>query len=209
MLASQSWLVQYSQLSQAPAPVSHVQERTPTFSQVLELILSSFFCPSSPQAVHPWICYQPCTHKILTFPTLVSSVAVSPIQAPAQSASNFCCLPLEFPFSLCRQGQLSKIHAWLLSFPASTTPSGFTLQSELNPKLTSVAWSGRPICRCPLLHTPPLLPVFYHTGPFVPWTGTCWGLWTPCWLTRTASSFSLLRLSTQMSPLMEALSNHP
>ena len=77
-------------------------------AKVLELILGSFL-PSSPHRQFISECYQPCTHKILTFPTLVSSVAVSPIQAPAQTPAISAAAP-RIHFPLCRQGQLSKIH---------------------------------------------------------------------------------------------------
>ena len=102
-------------------------------------------------------------------------------------------------FPLCRQGHLSKIHTWLLSFPASTlTVVSLCNQNETPAHSRGLKWSA--VCCC-LSSRPSSASCILPHWSFCPLN---WylpqGLWTPCRLTCTASSFSLLRLPLKCHP---------
>ena len=165
------------------------------------------FLPSSPHRQFISECCQPCICKILTFPTAAPSVAVSPIQAHAQTPA-FLLLSLEFIFHSVGKVIFQKYMHDYLAFLLQPS-QWFHLAIRIKPKLTSVAWSGGWSVAASLL-PPPLLPVFYHTDPFVPWTGTCHRPselpidWPAQPVPPHSWGFPL-----KCHPLMEALSNHP
>ena len=166
------------------------------------------FLPSSPHRQFISECYQPCLCKILTFPTAAPLVAVPPTQARAQTPASLL-LSLEFIFHSVGKVIFQKhIHDYL-AFLLQLS-QWFHLAIRIKPKLTSVAWSGRrSVAASPPPH-PPLLPVFYHTGPFVPWTGTCHrASELPVdWPAQPVPSHSW-GFQLKCHPFMEALSNHP